>query len=314
MSIECTGLYKSFGPKTALREVSFQATGAQAIGLLGQNGAGKSTLLNILAGIILPDKGEASINGQSMTEASVTTKESIGYLSETAPLYDEMTVKEYVRFLIALNRVKKADRQRHYDNLIDLCNLGDAQNRLCGNLSHGFRQRVALCGALCGKPDVLLLDEPTTGLDPSQLIDFRRLIDTLSQSHIIILSSHTLSLIESLCSRVILLNEGHKVLDRSLKQNNGLRQYLVKLNTIDRVALPILRQLPSVKRVTTLPQEGGKGCWLVESDMGDKFPHELFAALSARHIALLTLTPMRQSLEDVYLATLQGENNHDHTV
>lgn len=308
------GLTKSFGQKTALLDVSFQATGAQVIGLLGQNGAGKSTLLNILAGIILPDKGEALICGQSIIESPVTAKENIGYLSETAPLYDEMTVKEYIFFLIHLNRVKKSDKQKHYNNLIELCNLGDVQGRLCGNLSHGFRQRVALCGALCGSPDILLLDEPTTGLDPSQLIDFRGLIENLSQNHIIILSSHTLSLIESLCSRVILLNQGQKLLNKSLKNNGGLKQYFVKLNTIDRVALPILRQLPSVKRVSALPPEDGKGCFLVESEAGDRFPHELFSALTARHITLLTLTPMRQSLEDVYLATLQGENNHDYAV
>lgn len=301
---------KKFGPLTALNDISFSVHKGQVLGLLGQNGAGKSTLLNILSGYFPPSHGLVLINGNNMLAEPLKAKSSIGYLPEIPPLYPEMTVREYLRFCCSLKGVHKSDQAEHIDEICELAGLKDMQNRLIANLSKGFKQRTGLAQALCAGPELLLLDEPTSGFDPSQVVEFRSTIHSLSKKHTIIFSSHVLSEVQSICHRIIVLHGGKLILDRDLDvKESGKKRFYLSVAFEKAALLPAIRSLPSVIRVKTVSNRGDI-CDMnvfVKTDSG--FERELFSLLSGLQAPILELRPMEDSVEDVFMRITSSKFN-----
>jgi ABC-2 type transport system ATP-binding protein len=217
--IEAERLAKSYGNKTALANVSFKTKENGVTGFLGPNGAGKSTVMNILTGCITPDEGSVLINGSDIREKPIQAKKNIGYLPEIPPLYGEMTVEEYLAFVYSVKRVKQKHltKSAHLNELAGLTGIKDVMKRVIGNLSKGYKQRVGLAGALVGNPQVIILDEPTAGLDPVQIIETRELIRELGTDHDVVLSSHILPEISAVCGKILIINKGRIVLDTNVE-------------------------------------------------------------------------------------------------
>ena len=211
--VELAHVTKKYGSLTALQDVSFRIRERETVGLLGRNGAGKSTLLNLLTGYFPPTAGEIRIGGESMAKNPAACKRMIGYLPEKPPLYDEMTTESYLRFVCELREVKKKAVPAHIDEILHLCGLEEVRGRVLGHLSRGYRQRAGIAQALCGAPEILILDEPTAGLDPKQTVEIRELIRRLSGEHTVLFSSHILPEVQQACTRVLILDEGCLTMD-----------------------------------------------------------------------------------------------------
>ena len=206
--IEVKNVVKKYGDFTAVENINFNIKEGEIVGLLGPNGAGKSTTMNMLTGFIEPTEGEIIINGYDITKKSQKAKKQIGYMPEGVPLYNDLTVKEFVSYMADLKMISKRDKKENIRKVIEQTNLSDVQNKLIRNLSRGYKQRVSMAGALVGAPKILILDEPTVGLDPKQITEIRTLIKSLGKSHTIILSSHILSEVSQICEKVIIINKG----------------------------------------------------------------------------------------------------------
>ena len=206
--IEINNLVKRYGDKNAVKGISFTVNDGEVLGFLGPNGAGKTTTMNIITGYLSSTSGSVKVNGHDILEEPELAKKEIGYLPENPPLYNDMTVKEYLNFICDLKGVAKERRKNQLDNIIAMVKISDVYDRLIGNLSKGYKQRVGIAQALVGNPSILILDEPTVGLDPNQIIEIRRLIKALSKNHSIIISSHILSEIQEIADRVVIINRG----------------------------------------------------------------------------------------------------------
>ena len=206
--IEINNLVKRYGDKNAVKGISFTVNDGEVLGFLGPNGAGKTTTMNIITGYLSSTSGTVKVNGHDILEEPELAKKEIGYLPENPPLYNDMTVKEYLSFICDLKGVEKERRKNMLDNIVAMVKISDVYNRLIGNLSKGYKQRVGIAQALIGNPSILILDEPTVGLDPNQIIEIRRLIKTLSKNHSIVISSHILSEIQEIADRVVIINHG----------------------------------------------------------------------------------------------------------
>lgn len=295
---------KRYGQVQALDKVSFEVPSGQVLGLLGQNGAGKTTLLSILSGYMSADSGEVLVNGHDMLMSPLEAKGETGYLPETPPLYPEMSVTEYLSFCCELKGVVRGQRREHIEELFVLCGLDSVRRRLCGQLSKGFRQRLGLAQALCGSPEVILLDEPSAGFDPAQAVEFRQTIASLAERHTIIFSSHILGEVQAMCDRVLIIHEGKLLFDRQTKDNGqdtGNQRYLLRIKHDSKQLMPALRGLPSVIRVKQHDDLPGITQASVESKPGDAFHQELLCLLSGLQAPLLLLKPVADSIEEVFL-------------
>lgn len=294
---------RRFGTVNALTDVSFTVPSGQVLGLLGQNGAGKTTAMRILTGCLSPSRGRVSIGGYDMMTSPRQAKRLIGYLPENAPLYDEMSVRAYLRFACDLREVALSAMDAHIDQIARKTGLADVLSRRIGNLSKGFRQRVGLAQALCGNPQVLVLDEPTAGLDPLQTVEFRELIKALGQTHTVLFSSHILSEVQAVCDRVLILKKGKLLCDTAL--NFGLAEEKRLRVTIAQgrdSLLPALRQLKSVTRAELVPEgEPGTTTVLLTAPRDTQPERELFTLLCGLQAPILRLTPVENSLEDIFL-------------
>ena len=305
MAVICVNqVTKNYGRLTALNDVSFTVKKGQVLGLLGQNGAGKSTLLNILSGYLSASSGNVIIHDADMLLHPLEAKAHIGYLPETPPLYIEMTVIEYLRFCCNLKGVVKADQVAHIDELIQLTGLTTVANRLIAHLSRGYRQRVGLAQALCGNPEVLLLDEPTAGFDPAQVVEFRGIIKMLAEKHTILFSSHVLSEVQAICERMLILHQGRLVYDQGAQDDSfhtSTRQFQLRIGLEKEQLLPALRGLPSVTRVKATLSESGITEALVDTPADSRFERELMTLLAGLQAPIMALIPLRDSLEDIFM-------------
>ena len=206
--IEINNLVKRYGDKNAVKGISFTVNDGEVLGFLGPNGAGKTTTMNIITGYLSSTSGSVKVNGHDILEEPELAKKEIGYLPENPPLYTDMTVKEYLNFICDLKGVAKETRKNQLENIVAMVKISDVYDRLIGNLSKGYKQRVGIAQALVGNPSILILDEPTVGLDPNQIIEIRRLIKALSKNHSVIISSHILSEIQEIADRVVIINRG----------------------------------------------------------------------------------------------------------
>lgn len=227
--IEVKNVTKKYGNFTAVNDISFEVNDHEIVGFLGPNGAGKSTTMNMLTGYIEPTKGAIIINGHDISKSPLKAKKQIGYMPENTPLYMDLTVKEFITYMAELKRVSKKTKKQEVENIIEKTGLKNVENKLIKNISRGYKQRVSLAGALMGNPDVLILDEPTVGLDPKQIADIRELIKNLGKEHTVILSSHILSEVSQICEKVIIINKGKIVaidtpenLEEKTKNDNSI--------------------------------------------------------------------------------------------
>lgn len=297
MSIKVQNITKKYGKQKALNKVSFEIKSGEIVGLLGPNGAGKSTLMKILTGFIPPTSGEAFVCDFDVREQSLEVRKKVGYLAEQNPLYLEMYVKEFLIFIAGLHKLGK-NKESRVQQMIELTGLEAEQNKKIGALSKGYRQRVGLAQALMHDPEVLILDEPTTGLDPNQILEIRNLIKKIGQKKTVMLSTHIMQEVEAVCSRAIIINNGIIVAD-DLTLN--MQQLLKKRNTITvefntNVNDDFLKKIPGVLKVT--PRRGF--VWDVESDDDVDVRSEIFKFAVKSNIEVLSMHKETVSMEEVF--------------
>ena len=253
--IEIKNLVKNYGDKRALKGISFTVNDDEVLGFLGPNGAGKTTTMNIITGYLSSTSGTVQVNGHDILEEPELAKKDIGYLPEQPPLYLDMTVKEYLDFICDLKKVNKEDRKRQLASIYSMVKIEDVKDRLIGNLSKGYKQRVGIAQALVGDPSILILDEPTVGLDPNQVLEMRKLVRTLAKTHSVIISSHILSEIQAIADRVVIINNGKiaavdTITDLSRRLSGSTRLLLSFQGPVKEVSAQI-RAIPGVTNVTT---------------------------------------------------------------
>ena len=307
--IEVEHLTKRYGQVTAVSDISFQVNKGEILGFLGPNGAGKTTTMRVLTGYMPPTEGRAKIAGFDVMDQPLEAKRRTGYLPETPPLYPEMTVREYLDFVAKIKGVAPRDRAARVQQVMGRTWIADMAQRACGKLSKGYRQRVGLAQALIHNPDVLILDEPTAGLDPKQIIETRRLIKELAGDHTIVLSTHILPEVSQTCQRVVIINKGRLVAvdtpDNLTRRLKGSSTIFVQVDDARageaRVAL---EKVPGVVRV--MPSDGA-GAFEVEGESGRDVRRELARAVVLGGWDLLELRPTRVSLEDIFLTLTTEE-------
>ena len=311
--INVTGLSKRYGTHLAVDDVSFSIKKGEVIGFLGPNGAGKSTIMNILTGYLSKTQGKVEVDGFDIVEYPEEAKRRIGYLPEIPPLYMDMKVREYLNFIYDLKKVK-FPKKPHIDEILKLVKIDDVEGRLIKNLSKGYRQRVGFAGALIGNPDVLILDEPTVGLDPKQIIEIRNLIGRLGKNHTIILSSHILSEIQAVCKRVIIINKGKIVADDTAEnlayKLSDDRSVLARIAGSENEMLETLKTVKGVKSVASLGQtEQGAFDFVIEPEEGEDIRSAVFDRVVSRGRKLLLLKDNKLSLEQVFLRLTGADSN-----
>lgn len=299
-------LSKDFGRTHAVRDVSFRVGRGEVIGLLGPNGSGKTTIMRILTGFFPPSSGSAWVAGLDVSSAALATRERVGYLPENAVFYPEMRVRHFLEFCADVRRLRHPRRRMRLESVVETCGLATVRNRLIGNLSKGFRQRVGLAQALLHEPAVLILDEPTVGLDPSQIIGIRNLIHSLRGETTVLLSTHVLAEASAMCDRVVILDRGRLVAEDSADAlSRGLRsneRTFVRVDGPAAVVLETLRALPGVDRVEQETDSPGEvASFLVYSSLGDLARANLASAVVAQGWGLIELRPVSVSLEELFL-------------
>ena len=303
--IKVEGLTKRYGPTTAVNNISFQVDRGEIVGFLGPNGAGKTTTMRILTGFLPPTTGKASVAGYDVMEQPLEVKKRIGYLPETPPLYPEMEVVEYLDFVARLKGIPSVDISSRIDSVLERCALGNVRHKIIGHLSRGYRQRVGLAQALIHGPDVLILDEPTAGLDPKQIIDVRKLIHALSGEHTIILSTHILPEVSGTCSRVLIINEGRlEASDTPENLTARLQGHESLWVDVDGPAAEIEQALSAVAGVNRVTRENGhaqRTTWQVETGKDPAIRCLIARAMVERGWGLYEIRPIGLSLEEIFL-------------
>ena len=313
--INVTGLSKRYGTHLAVNNVNFNIEKGEVIGFLGPNGAGKSTIMNILTGYLSLTQGKVTIDGFDILENPEEAKKRIGYLPEIPPLYVDMKVREYLNFIYDLKKVK-FPKKPHIDEVLKLVKIDHVQNRLIKNLSKGYRQRVGFAQALIGNPDVLILDEPTVGLDPNQIIEIRNLISRLGKNHTIILSSHILSEIQAVCKRVIIINKGEIIADDTAEnlsdKISSERSLVARIAAGEQDMIDALSTVKGVKSVMSLGRkEDGTFDFLIEPKLGMDIRAAVFERVVSRGKTMLSLTSNKLSLEQVFLRLTGAADNDE---
>ncbi len=309
--IEVENLSKRYGSKLAVDNITFTANNGEILGFLGPNGAGKSTTMNMLTGYLGCSGGTVRINGIDMLEDPIIAKKSIGYLPEQPPLYSDMTVNEYLNFVYGLKRCKMP-RRSHLGEIRELTMINDVQDRVIRNLSKGYRQRVGLAQALVGNPNTLILDEPTTGLDPKQIIEIRSLIKKLGRNHTVILSSHILSEVQTVCDRIIVIDKGKLVADDTAenlsKSLAGEHKLTIRVEGAKKDVKSVLEQIPDMLEVHVC-REAEKGVFEYEltAREGADIRREVFGRMAARSFPILMMRTSGLSLEEIFLKLTTGD-------
>lgn len=321
--IEVENLVKRYGNHLAVDHLTFQVEPGKIYGFLGPNGAGKSTTMNILTGYIAATEGSVKINGYDILKDAEEAKKCIGYLPEIPPLYQDMTVREYLIFVAALKKISKTKFKEQMNEIMELTMISDIQDRLIKNLSKGYKQRVGLAQAVLGYPDVIILDEPTVGLDPKQIIEIRELIKKLGEKHTVILSSHILSEVQAICDEIMIISKGKLV---ACDTPEGLTGWMANSTQLELVVLGseekaegVLKELEGIQAVH-FENSSEKDCVkaILQTDSKKDIRPQLFYALAKADLPIMSLCRGEKSLEDVFLELTgedaqvkEGGENHD---
>lgn len=304
--IEIQNISKRYGSKYAVKDATFTIKKGEILGFLGRNGAGKSTTMNIVTGYISATAGRVLLDGHDILEEPREVKRRIGYLPEMPPLYMDMTVDEYLRFVCAIKDVKKSYVKTHLDDITELIRITDVRKRLIKNLSKGYKQRVGMAQALVGNPDVVIMDEPTVGLDPKQIIEIRKLIKELGEDHTIVLSSHILHEVADVCERVVIINQGVIVAQDTLsnltKNISDSARFRLRVAGPEREVQKLIRDIDGTRSIDQMGvKEPGTFDFLVEADRNSDIRRPLFNTLAKAGYPILMLRPMDIELEDIFL-------------
>ena len=310
--IEVNNLVKRYGDHTAVDHLSFKIEKGKIYGFLGPNGAGKSTTMNMITGYIASTEGTVSIDGHDILEEPEKAKKCIGYLPEMPPLYFDMTVLEYMNFVADLKKIPKAEKKSMVEEVMDMVKISDMRNRLIKNLSKGYRQRVGLAQAILGYPEVIILDEPTVGLDPKQIIEIRDLIKSLKKKHTVILSSHILSEVSAVCDYVLIISHGKLVasdtpdnLGKLAAGSNNLS--LVVKGDKDKIQI-LLNQIPGIKEISIESSKDQEG-WSIKlsTEENTDIREEVFYKMAENHYPILEMQSKKVSLEEIFLELTESE-------
>ncbi|HWF86055.1 MAG TPA: ATP-binding cassette domain-containing protein [Vicinamibacterales bacterium] len=309
--IEVQHLTKRYGPVTAVDDITFRVERGEILGFLGPNGAGKTTTMRVLTGYMPATEGKAIVAGFDVFDQPIEAKKRTGYLPETPPLYPDMSVVEYLAFVARIKGVPAAGRNQRIQAVMERTRIADMANRLCSRLSKGYRQRVGLAQAIIHNPDVLILDEPTAGLDPKQIIETRALIKELAGDHTIILSTHILPEVSQTCQRVVIINKGRVVAvdtpDALTARLRGSETMYVQVDANGGDAASALTRVPGVRRIAESDRHGGAIGYEIESETGRDVRRDLARAIVTNGWGLLELRPMRMSLEEIFLSLTTEE-------
>ena len=318
--IEVQHLTKRYGPTTAVDDVTFRVETGEVLGFLGPNGAGKTTTMRVLTGYMPASEGRTLVAGYDVSEQPLEAKRRTGYLPETPPLYPEMTVREYLTFLARIKGVPRAERQARVNAAMDRTQVMDMANRHCARLSKGYKQRVGLAQALMHNPEVLILDEPTAGLDPKQIIETRKLITELGGDHTIILSTHILPEVSQTCQRIVIINKGRVVAvdtpENLMSRLGGSETMYIQIDAPGADVKTTLEGLPGITKVAAADVRDSLAGFEVSSEMGHDVRRELAAVVVGQGWGLLELRPLRMSLEEIFLhlttedSAVQGAPEH----
>jgi len=311
--INVSGLTKSYGKNRGIDDITFTIPEGEIVGFLGPNGAGKTTTMNILTGYLAADTGSVEIAGIDMLKQPNDAKKHIGYLPEQPPLYQAMTVEEYLNFVFELKGVKSQEREPHINSICEIIGITDVYKRVIGHLSKGYRQRVGLAQALIGDPDILVLDEPTVGLDPRQIVEIRNVIKKMGKKRTIILSTHILPEVSAVCERVLVISNGVIVADDKPENLSGSaigeRSMIVRIAGPSGIVRELLQNLEGVKSVKSLGKiEPDSSDFLMESNKGVDIRKPMFGALAKEGYQILMLRPQNDSLEDIFLKLTEEVN------
>ena len=310
--IEVKNVTKKYGNFVAVDDISFKVKDHEIVGFLGPNGAGKSTTMNMITGYIEPSKGKIIVNGYDISKTPKKAKRQIGYMPENVPLYNDLTVREFVTYMAELKNVKRKDRKEEVNKVIEETGLKDVQKKLIKKISRGYKQRVSMAGALIGNPDILILDEPTVGLDPKQITEIRNLIKKLGKSHTVILSSHILSEVSQICKRVIIINKG-KILavdtpENLEKQTQAENSIMITVEDKDNKLVNIKKKIKEIKEVKLVKDnEDGTKQYLISSKKNVDIRKKLFNVLPKEKITIFELKQIETTLEDAFLKVINSK-------
>lgn len=303
--IEIENITKKFGDRVALNNISFTIKKGEVVGLLGPNGAGKTTMMRILTCFFPPTNGKAKVDGIDCVENPIEVKKRIGYMTENPLLYNEMTVEAFLKFMVDVRNIPKTDKNKTIDKIIDGLKLEDVRGRIIGRLSRGYKQRVGLAQALLSSPPVLILDEPTVGLDPKQIIEIRELIKSLGGERTIILSSHILPEVSQICERIIIIDKGTIVAidtkEELLGRLKGAERLHVDVKGDETKVLEKVKSLRGIKSVFNEKKTDGRISFNIDSELGVDIRENLFKIIVENNWILYELRQIDMSLEDVFL-------------
>ena len=316
--IQVKNVTKKYGSTIAVNDISFDVKDGEIVGFLGPNGAGKSTTMNMITGFIEPTKGQIIINGNDISKRPRKAKKEIGYMPENVPLYYELTAKEFISYMAELKLVKRSERKKEVEKVIEETGLQDVQNKLIRNLSRGYKQRVSLAGALVGNPDVIILDEPTVGLDPKQITEIRELIKELGKKHTVILSTHILSEVSQICEKVIIINKGRIIavdtpenLEKATKEKNGISVIVEDPKGNMKKLKEKIKEIDSVDFVKD--NEDGTKQYLITTSSDIDLRKKLFEVLPKEEIVIFELKKTETTLEDAFIKLIDTTKIEDTT-
>ena len=306
---------KKYGSFVAVDNISFEINDGEIIGLLGPNGAGKSTTMNMLTGFIEPTSGEILINGFNISKKSKKAKANIGYMPENVPLYKDLTVKEFINYMAELKYVKGKDKKKMVSDIMAKTNLTDVQNKLIKNLSRGYKQRVSMAGALVGNPKILILDEPTVGLDPKQITEIRDLIKSLAKDHTIIISSHILSEISQMCEKVIILNKGKLIaidtpenLENKVSKNNVI---LVTVEDSENKIKNVVKEIPEITEIKLIKKNDDNTIqYSLTAKENSDIRKIVFEKFAKEGITIFELKKSETTLEDAFIELIEDKGGN----
>jgi ABC-2 type transport system ATP-binding protein len=309
--IEVKNVTKKYGKVAAVEDISFTIQEGEIVGLLGPNGAGKSTTMNMITGFIEQTTGEIIVDGYDMLKKAKKAKKQIGYMPEGVPLYTDLTVKEFVSYMAEIKQVNKKERKEKVEKIIEQTGLKEVEKKLIRNLSRGYKQRVSMAGALVGEPKILILDEPTVGLDPKQITEIRNLIKELGKTHTVILSSHILSEVSQICNKVIIINKGKIVaidtpenLENKVTSNNSIYVTVEDLENKIQSIHEKIKDIEKIKLVTE--NEDGTKQYVIEAKNDVDLRKTIFAEFAKENITIFEMKKADTTLEDAFMKLIEG--------